>query len=227
MGFLKKSAKTSARESGVKKARSSFDGVSENQLEEHLAIARYGSFRLTDAVRPSYDLQVVPSAGWRRDAYTDDEARVKVPVIIAAQTREKLFDLFIDLLAPLGEEVDVVLETSHQSHGKRHRDMHRENIDLPILKSILYDYEDMLMNDGCTGIAVLNPSLPLEVQFDEHKLLVLYGHELEAFEEILEEHRLPQSDTIRFITEGEHVHSSSVEYGEQFNEMKFRIGVED
>jgi hypothetical protein len=227
MGFIKKSSRANAREAGVKKGRSSFDGVSENQLEEHLAIGRYGSFRLTDAVRPSYDLQVVPSAGWRRDAYTDDVARVKVPVIIASQSREKLFELFIDLLGPLGEEVDVVLETSHQSQGKRHKDMHRENIDLPILKSILYDYEEMLMNDGCTGIAVLNPSIPLEVQFDEHKLLVLYGHELEVFEEILEEHRLPISDTIKFITEGEHVHSSSMEYAEQFDEMKYRIGVEE
>ena len=26
------------------------------------------------------------------------------------------------------------------------------------------DYEDLLMNDGCTGIAVLNPSIPLEVK---------------------------------------------------------------
>lgn len=227
MGFLKKTSRSSTRDGGVRKGRSSFAGVSENQLEEHLAIARYGSFRLTEAVRPSYDLQVVPSAGWRHDAYTDDEARIKVPVIIAAQTREKLFELFIDLLSPLGDEVDVVLETSHQSAGKKHKDMHRENIDLPILKSILYDYEDMLMNDGCTGIAVLNPSIPLEVQFDEHKLLVLYGHELEAFEEILEDHRLSASDTIRFITEGEHVHSSNVEYGDLFSEMKYRIGVDD
>jgi len=227
MGFIKKSSRANNREAQVKKGRSSFDGVSENQLEEHLAIARYGSFRLTEAVRPSYDLQVVPSAGWRRDAYTDDVARVKVPVIIAAQSREKLFELFIDLLSPLGEEVDVVLETSHQSQGKKHKDMHRENIDLPILKSILYDYEDLLTNDGCTGIAILNPSIPLEVQFDEHKLIVLYGHELEVFEEILEEHRLPISDTIKFITEGEHVHSSSMEYAEQFDEMKYRIGVEE
>ena len=227
MGFLKKSDRTNVRDGVVKKGRSSFDGVSEHQLEEHLAIARYGSFRLTDAVRPSYDLQVVPSAGWRHDAYIDDEARIKVPVIIVSQTREKLFDLFIDLLTPLGNEVDVVLETSHQSQGLKHLDVHRENIDLPILKSILYDFEDLLMNDGCTGMAVLNPQLPLEVQFDEHKLLVLYGHDLEPFQEILEEHGLYMSETIRFITEAEHVHSSTGEFAEQFEELKYRVGVED
>ena len=106
MGFIKKSSRSNTRDAGVKKGRSSFEGVSENQLEEHLAIARYGSFRLTDAVRPSYDLQVVPSAGWRRDAYVDDVARVKVPVIIAAQTREKLFDLFIDLHNPSARDTE-------------------------------------------------------------------------------------------------------------------------
>lgn len=227
MGFIKRSTRTTVRDAGLRKGRSSFDGVSDEQLEEHLAIARYGSFLLTDAIRPSFDLQVVPSAGWRPDCYEDDEAGIRVPVIIASQTRERLFDLFIDLLSPLGEQVDVVLETSHQSGGKTHQDLNREGIDLPILKSLLYDFEELLMNDGCTGIAILNPQIPLEVQFDEHKLLVLYGHELEAFEDILEEHRLPQSETIRFVTEGEHVHSSSEEYAAEFEEFRYRLGVDD
>lgn len=227
MGFLKRSTRTTVRDGGVKKGRSSFDGVTENALEEHLAIARYGSFLLTDAIRPSYDLQVVPSAGWRRDCYEDDEARVKVPVLLVSQTREKLFDLFIDLLSPLGDEVDVVLETSHKAEGRKHQDLTRENIDLPILKSLLYDFEDLLMNDGCTGLAVLNPHLPLEVQFDEHKLIVIYGHDLGEMESILDDHRLSHSDTIRFLTEGEHVHSSSEEYADQFSELRCRLGVDD
>ena len=61
---------------------------------------------------------------------------------------------------------------------KGHVDLYREHIDLPVLKSILYDFEELLLNDGCTGIAVLNPHMPLEVQFDEHKLLIAYGHDL-------------------------------------------------
>jgi hypothetical protein len=227
MGFLKRSSRTNARDGAVQKGRSSFDGVTEDELEEHLSVARYGSFLLTDAVRPSFDLQVVPSAGWRRDAFEDSEHRLKVPVIVAAQTRERLFDLFIELLSPLGEEVDVVLETSHKTEGRRHQDLTRESIDLPVLTSLLYDFEDLLLNDGCTGVAVLNPRIPLEVQFDEHKLLVLYGHDLEPFEAILAEHSLCESETIRFLSEGEHVHSSSEEYAEQFEELQFRMGVED
>ncbi|NIP86911.1 MAG: hypothetical protein GTO03_15640, partial [Planctomycetales bacterium] len=76
---------------------------------------------------------------------------------MGSASTEALFDLFIDLLNPLGDQVDVVLETSHSRQGGGHRDLYREQIDMPVLKSILYDYEEMLLNDGCAGIAVLNP----------------------------------------------------------------------
>ena len=66
----------------------------------------------------------------------------------------------IDCLGPV---VDVVLESSHKSTAD-HEDLYREHIDMPVLKSILLEYEDLLLNDGCTGIAVINPSKRQEVQ---------------------------------------------------------------
>lgn len=226
MGFLKRLTRDTLRDGSSTKSRSAFDTASTKQLEEHLRIARYGSFLLTDAVRPSMDLQVVPSAGWRRDVYRDPETGTKIPVIMAAQTKERLFDLFIDLLDPLGDEVNVVLETSHDDEMNGHIDIYREHIDLPILKSTLYDFEDLLTNDGCTGIAIMHSRYPMEIQFDEHKLLIMYGHDLDPFEQILED-RLPLSDTIRFITEGEHVHSTSEEYAQQLEELRMRLSCDD
>lgn len=226
MGFLKRIIKSTRREGSVGSQRSGFDHLSEEQLEQHLSISRYGSFKLTDAIRPSYNLEVVPSAGYRRDKYFDSETGIEIPVLLAAQTSGKLMDLFIDLLDPLGEEVDLVLETSHEQNGESHQDLYREAIDLPVLKSTLYDYEDLLLNDGCAGVAVLNPQIPLEVQFDEHKLLIMYGQKLHVFEEILKSHGLDQRDEIKFITEAEHVHSSTVEYSETFDELCYRIGIQ-
>ena len=226
MGFLKRLQRDTFRDGAPAKPRSAFDTATTKQLEEHLRIARYGSFLLTDAVRPSIDLQVVPSAGWRRDVYSDPETGTKIPVIMAAQTKERLFDLFIDLLEPLGDEVNIVLETSHDQSSDGHIDIYREQIDLPILKSMLYDFEDMLTNDGCTGIAVMHARYPMEIQFDEHKLLIMYGHDLDDFEQILED-RLPLSDTIRFITEGEHVHSTSDEYAQQLDELRMRLSCDE
>lgn len=227
MGFLKRFIKNTLRDEYPTKAHSSFESVTPDELEEHLSIARYGSFLLTDAVRPSFDLEVVPSAGYRRDAYRDKETGADVPVLMAAETRENLLDLFLDLLDPLGEEVDVVIETSHDTQAGAHEDLYREAIDLPVLKSTLYDFEDLLLDDGCTGIAVLNSRVPLEVQFDEHKLLIVYGHDLREFEEVLGDYHLPCSPGLRFITEGEHVHSSSDELRSRFEELKYRLGVEE
>jgi len=39
-------------------------------------------FELSDAVRPSYDLEVVPSAGFRHDVYRDEENKAEVPVLM-------------------------------------------------------------------------------------------------------------------------------------------------
>ncbi|MDZ4817568.1 MAG: hypothetical protein SGJ20_01195, partial [Planctomycetota bacterium] len=119
-----------------------------------------------------------------------------------------------------------VLETSHNRDNRGHVDLYREHIDLPVLKSMLYDYEEMLVNDGCTGIAVLNPNIPLEVQFDEHKLLIAYGHDLSEFESVLKHHGIRCNDQMKFITEAEHVHSSSDQYARQFEELMMRLGMD-
>lgn len=226
MGFLKKFFKNTYRDSGVRHGKSSFDNLDDEQLEAHLNIAKYGSFMLTDAVRPSYDLQVVPRAGYRHDAYHDKETGIKIPVLMASVSKEQLLDVFIDLMAPLGDEVDVVLETSHDRHGG-HDDLYRESIDVPILKSTLYDFEDLLLNDGCTGLAVLNPNIPLEIQIDEHKLIIMYGQDLVDFQDILDDYGLDCSAEMKFITEAEHVHSSSEEFGRQFRQLQYRLGIDD
>jgi len=225
MSFLQKFVKNTYRD-GQTKAASSFENLSEDELETHLRIARYGGFMLTDAIRPSYDLQVVPRSGFRHDRYRDEETGIEIPVLMGAVSRERLLSVFFDMLDPLGEVVDVVLETSHDTEHGSHHDMVREGIDMPILKSILADYEDLLLDDGCTGIAVLNSGIPMEVQFDEHKLLIAYGQDLEEYEHLLAMYGVRRQEDIQFITEAEHVHSSSEEFKERFQQLCFDLGAE-
>lgn len=227
MGFLKKFLRNVLPdEANVATGPTSFDALDEEDLETHLQINRYGKFRLTDAVRPSYDLKVTPRQGYRHDTYRDPHTRAQVPVLMASASAELLFELFIELLDPLGNEVDVVIETSHYREHAGHLDLYRERIDLPVLKSLLYDYEDLLLNDGCTGIAVLNPAVPQEVQFDEHKLLICYGEPLGDFERVLQSYRVRPDEEIQFITEAEHVHSSNEHYAEAFEDLKQRLGID-
>jgi hypothetical protein len=227
MGFLKQFFVNVFDDESPTKTASGFNELSESELEAHLAVTRYGDFVLTDAVRPSYNLEVVPSAGFRHDVYRDAETRSTVPVLMAAITKPRMMETFIELLTPLGDTVDVVLETSHSQKTRGHTDLYREQIELPILQSIFWDFEDLLINDGCTGIAVLNPHIPQEVQLDEHKLLLEYGNKLTPYESILIDAHLNCREDMRFITEAEHVHSTTERFVQEFDELKMRLGMDD
>jgi hypothetical protein len=228
MGFLKKFfGDVFQEQTAVRTAPTGgFGKLSDDELEAHLGVARYGDFELSDAVRPSYNLEVVPSAGFRHDVYRDEQSRSTVPVVMAAVTKDRLMETFVGLIENLGDVVDVVLETSHGQGSRGHTDMYREYIDMPILQSTLWDFEDLLVNDGCTGIAVLNPNIPQEVQLDEHKLLIVYGNDLKAYELCLIDGRVPCREDMRFITEAEHVHSTSERFAEQFEVLKMRLGMD-
>lgn len=204
----------------------SFKTASDDQIAAHLKIDKYDSFQLTDAVRPAMDLKIKPSQGYRHDVYVDEMSQAKVPVIMAAASRERLFPLFMQLIQRLGTVVDVVLESSHSAGDAEHVDLYREHIDMPVLTSILWDFEDLLLNDGCTGIAVLNPNTPQEIQFEEHKLLIVYGSPLEPYEFTLENNGVTENEKIKFITEAEHIHSSSDEYAQRFFELRTALGLD-
>ena len=195
-------------------------------MAEHLRKNRYGSFTLTDAIRPALFRRVIPRQGYRIETYKDAKAGFSVPVLAASVTRELLFDVFLDLLDPLGEVADVVLETSHDASDAKHIDYFREQIDLPVLKSHCCDYEDLLCHDGCTGLAVLSGVEPMEVQFDEHKLLVVYAADLEPFSRILDEYGVNRDDTLKLVSEGEHLHSSEPRFRSEFDQLAYRLGVE-
>ena len=225
MGFLKRILRNGTTDDpSAAVSDGSFETLTDEELQTHMGINSYGAFELTDAIRPSYDLQVVPRQGFRFDQYVD-EAGNETPVIMGSASRPYLMDLFLELIDPLGPVVDVVLETSHRADGG-HEDLYREHIDMPVLKSFLLDHEDLLLNDGCTGIAVINPSKRQEVQLDEHKLLIMYGKPLDEFEKILIGNDVYPDDSMHFITEAEHVHSSSERYFNEFNVLKNRLGMD-
>lgn len=206
--------------------RNPFEGWTEAQIDAHIAKVQYGDFLLTDAVRPSPTL--VPKAGYRFDTYHNQESGITIPVIMAVASREALFNLFMDLVGQVeGDTVDVVLETSHDKKRTHHEhfDNYHEEIDPITLRSNLWDFEELLTDDGCTGIAVLNPSIPVEVQFDEHKMLIMYGsnESLYPFEEVLQDAGIRRDNNIRFISEDAHIHSTQEEFVERFKALQILL----
>jgi hypothetical protein len=123
----------------------------------------------------------------------------------------------------LGEEVRVVLDGSH-TKPRSHR---RNRIDAPVLKSYFCDYEDLLLNDGCTGVAVLSTEGPMEVQFCEHKLLSVYAPDLAPFRQALRSVGLRRRKLLPLVSEVEHLHHSTPEQEDEFETLRMKLGVAD
>ena len=196
-------------------------------LADHLRVNRYGDFTLTDAVRPALDVPIRPREGYRVEIFRDRTNQFRLPTLAAAVSAERLFDAFFALLEPLGDVVHVVLESSHGSDTDRHRDLRRNHIDRAVLSSYLCEFEDLLLNDGCTGVAVLSARRPVEVQFDEHKLLHVYAPSLRPFRRALRDLGVRRRKQFALISEAEHLHHSTDDHAEQFRQLCHRVGVGD
>jgi hypothetical protein len=194
-------------------------------LHTHLQVERYGTFTLTRAIRPAPHLPIIPRQGYRKEIFRDRRFRKQIPMLAAAVSREQLFEVFLSLLEPLGDEVDVILETSHHDDFGDHQDLIRQGIERSILCSYLYEFEDLLLDDGCTGVAVISGCGKMEVQFDEHKQLVIYAKQLGPFERILREAGVERDDTLRLLSEAEHLHASDDDSADRFEILCQMIGV--
>jgi hypothetical protein len=197
------------------------------EIERHLSVERYGEFTLPPAIRPSIQLEVVPEEGFRIDLFDDGQGQ-QLPMLLAAVSQERLFDVFLDLLGQFGPTVDVILESHHQRKGADQppQDFLREHIDLPVLTSYLCECQDLLMGDGCLSVAVVDPRGPSEIQFDDHKLLVVYAKNLAPFVRVLSAAGVRRKDSLRVISEAEHLHSTSPHYGDRVEALRQLLGAE-
>ena len=207
------------------------------ELESHLATVTYGNFTLTDAIRPSLDLIVIPEQGYKYDrlklgidnvsSFHQVNRRWLMPILAASVSLEQLFETFLDLLDPLGDTVDIALETSHCYSGAYRAGLYREHIDLPVLKSFLYEHEDLLLNDGCTGISVFVPRMRTKVKLDEHKLIFVQSKSLAPFEDILHWHDVQLNETMPVLSDAEHVHITRDEYFQRFKTLQVLLGMDE
>lgn len=198
-----------------------------DRLATHLGTDCYGEFHLTDAVRPGQTLPIRPREGYRIEVFRDQHSRLKLPMLSAAVSAERLFETFLALIDPLGDEVHVVLESSHGADADHHTDLRRDEIDLPVLASHFCEFENLLTHDGCTGVAVLAIGQPVEVQFDEHKLFHIYAPDLAPFRRALHRAGVRRRRVLPLISEAEHLHHTTDEYAAEFRQLAMRLGVGD
>ena len=202
--------------------------MNSDRLATPLHTSRFGDFTLTDAVRPGPGLPVLPREGYRMEVFRDRAAKLRMPMLSASISADRVFDAFLALMEPVGDMVDVVLESSHgRDAEEEHEDLRRSHIDLPVLMSHVCEFEQLLTHDGCTGIAVLAPNRPVEVQFDEHKLFHIYAPDLKPFRRVLKSLGLRRRKVLPLISEAPHFHHTTEEYADEFKQLCLRVGVGD
>ena len=119
------------------------------------------------------------------------------------------------------DEVDVYLENSGTGELLECYDC--EKI---VLLSTLWDYEDFLVNDGLTSLFIVDQDTPQEIQFDEHKLLLIYNQNLAPFEGVLRRYGVMHDKDLQLLIDGEHVHSSRDDYVEVFAKLGSQLNME-
>jgi hypothetical protein len=169
--------------------------------------------------KPSQDHEPLhPGEGFRITTYRDVRAGIAVPVLIATVARGRVFDLFLSLLDPLGETVDVIVEKNGKS-------LCRPFIDLPVFKSYCCDFEDLLREDGGISIVVDDSDGTMEVLFDQHKRLFIYARDLCPFERIVKQAGLVRDDDLRGTAPGERFPRSGPRLARRFEQFCYRLGV--
>ena len=180
-----------------------------------------------DAVMPAAGYAVIAQEGYRTERYHNRQTGVSVPALVAAADRRQLLDVFLALLDPLGSVVDVYLESSHTNASATGRCLRRESIDVPVLASYLCDFEDCLLNDGCTAITIAGLRNTAEVQLDEHKHLIVYAWERKIFARIMKEFGLRRCDDLVLLFDVPHVHRTSPEFADQHHDLANCLGMTD
>jgi hypothetical protein len=183
-------------------------------------------FKLTGAIRPVGKFGSTLVEGYCRARYEQADD-FTIPLLWAAVSAEKIMDVVmasINEVARGREYLGVVLDSKH--HDECSQVQHFSEVDAIILQSVLWDYEDLLLNDGCFVLAVIDNRTHLEVQLDDHKLLAVYGstERLAPFEQALIDHDVPLRPDMRFICQKDHVHISNHMLRQRFNELSMQLG---
>ncbi len=188
--------------------------ITEKQLQ-NCKISKYGDFCLSDGVR-TFDLH--PKQGFKH--YKDN----RFSAVIASVSKEILLEIFYEMLEVLEDDIYVVLQSGHDKFSEDIHECWREGINKSVLKSILIDYENLILNDGLFGISIFDENR-YEIQFDDHKALIGYGC-IEKFDQIFEMYGLVCDENLELIQESTHVHLSGGKFYSKFLELKVELGIE-
>jgi hypothetical protein len=203
-------------------------------------VAAKTGFELTDAVCPINGF--APTVGFQRAIYVDSVCG-RVQLLVISQTKGSLFGLFVELLEKLisigkvkRHGVDAVFESRYNPFDRRpgfkydvdlqaqhYRDFIAEGVDPICFLSKLWDYEDLFVNDGFSGVSLMSEGLFSELRLDVHKTILLFSKSkklIRMMAEFLRGANLPEMPTdATGIADEPHLHIGHSDFRNKFDQL--------
>lgn len=204
-------------------------------------------FELTDAVCPIGGF--VPTVGFRYSTYFDEYCG-RMKILAVSQTKGKLLESFVAIVEKILKfgrirrgQMNAVFESRHnpmdQTPGKKYdcierpkyyRDFVTDSIDPVSFLSRIWDWENLFVNDGFSGVSVMSKSAMSEVRIEVHKMILLLTPEtiiLKKVARFLRDSGMPKlAQDAPDIAEEPHLHIGHSDYKEEFNRIIANEGAE-
>ena len=173
--------------------------ITNEMIQEAMNNRTFGDFALTPAVVFFKDGDMVPSEGYKIEKRVMPGGHTQSRIVVSASA-EKVLDIFDEFIALLGDTSSVVIEDFRTDTGD-HVDNFAYYKDTYVVRSILLDFDDLLLNDGFVGLAIWNEALQAEVQLSRHKVIQIYARDTAPFERVLAEFEIKENPELRFFFE--------------------------
>ena len=173
--------------------------ITDEMIQEAMNNRTFGDFTLTPAVVFFKDGDVIPSEGYKIEKRVMPDGHIRSRIVVSASA-EKVLDIFDEFVALLGDSCSVVLEDFRTDNGD-HIDHFAYYKDTFVARSILLDFEDLLLTDGFVGLTIWSEAAQAEVQLTRHKIIQVFAKDTSLFQQVLAELEIEENPELRFFFE--------------------------
>ncbi len=187
--------KGSQQQVNLKKERN----VTQEMIQEAMKNRTFDGFTLSPAIIFFKDGDVVPSKGYKIEKELMPNGQVLSRLLVSASA-EDVLDILDDFIVLLGESCSVVVE-DFRAKADDHVEYYAYYKDTFIVRSILLDFDEFLLNDGFVGLAIWSEAAKAEVQLTMHKVLIVYARDIVPFQQVLAGYGMQENPELRFFFE--------------------------
>lgn len=157
---------------------------------------------------------------------------IAIPLIVA-QSKEQILPTFyrlLDFVAGRKAHVEFFVDSFTQEDHNARTSLWTPEINPRDLKKTLRQYEDLMLNDGHHAYAVAIPSAGIEIQLDDHKLILIYADSDKIqvkLTEFLEHVGIDHDPTLPLIVDKDHHHHTQVHHRSAMEQLVRELGLSD